>query len=327
MHSYLKKQRTLTKVFIGRFYIVIDYNFEEKASRPDNVYRFVESIVSSKRCSEDPMLYNISIVKSTQSMLKACSRNIKELNKECEDFRRKYVTSRSKLKDVNRTLRKVNNENNHLKQQYKHSKLRVDRLKEKNEHLELECVQLQIENFDLQDELHESDSTFQYDECESTFQEIIGDHGRYSPAIRQLYYSLLTDQVPVSKVKDIIQAVLKCFNASMNIDELRLPKKSCASYMRKNELKIISDAHKAHVFCNDASEGKGLLLNTDGTTKQQKKLNGAVVNDMVLSVNEVADGKAITAVEDLSKEFSKLRRVAEMLGLPNADMLLPRKSS
>lgn len=47
--------------------------------------------------------------------------------------------------------------------------------------------------------------------------------------------------------------------------------------MRKEELKTISDAHKAHVLCKDASEGNGIRLNTDGTTKQQKKLGGTVV--------------------------------------------------
>lgn len=43
-----------------------------------------------------------------------------------------------------------------------------------------------------------------------------------------------------------------------------------------------------------------------------------MVNGLVLGVNELADGKAITAIEDISREFEKLRRVAEMLGLSNA---------
>ena len=68
----------------------------------------------------------------------------------------------------------------------------------------------------------------------------------------------------------------------MNVEELRLPKKTCASYMRKEELKIINDAHKVHIICTDANKGKGIYLNTDGTTKQQKKLGGVVANDMVL---------------------------------------------
>ena len=43
-----------------------------------------------------------------------------------------------------------------------------------------------------------------------------------------------------------------------------------------------------------------------------------MANGMVISVNELPDGKAITAVEDISREFEKLRRIAEVLGLSNA---------
>ena len=69
LHTYLKRQPNLSKVLIGRLYSVIDSNFQEKGSRPD-IYRFVDSIVSSKRQSDDPMLYNIPVVRSTSSMLK-----------------------------------------------------------------------------------------------------------------------------------------------------------------------------------------------------------------------------------------------------------------
>ena len=48
LHTYLKQQPNLSKVLIGRLYSVIDCNFQEKGSRPDNVYRFVDNIVSSK---------------------------------------------------------------------------------------------------------------------------------------------------------------------------------------------------------------------------------------------------------------------------------------
>ena len=129
---------------------------------------------------------------------------------------------------------------------------------------------------------------------------------------------MLADQVPESKIVDIIKSVLKCFNPSLNVEAPRLPKKTCAEYMRKKELKTINDAHKAHVLCKEASKEKGIFINTDGTTKHQRKLGGALVNGLVLGVNELADGKAITAVKDISKEFEKLRQVAEMFGLPDA---------
>ena len=77
-------------------------------------------------------------------------------------------------------------------------------------------------------------------------------------------------------------------------------------------------AHKATMLC---TKTRGVSLNTDGTTKHQKKLGGVVANDMVLSVNELPDGTAMRAVEDISREFEKLRKVAETLGLPNPNSI------
>ena len=46
-----------------------------------------------------------------------------------------------------------------------------------------------------------------------------------------------------------------------------------------------------------------------------------MVNDMVLSVNEIADGTAVTAVADISNELEKLRKTAHALGLPSPDSI------
>ena len=244
LHTYLKRQPNLSKVLIGRLYSVIDSNFQEKGSRPDNIYRFVDSIVSSKRQSDDPMLYNIPVVRSTNSMLKKCSQQIEELNAECVELRKKIEVSRTQLRATNCTLRDITNENQHLKRKCELSKVKIDKLKDKNEQLETERAMLEIENLNLQSE-EESDTSFQTTDAKSTFQDIIGHH-KYTPEIRKLYYSLLADQVPVSKITDIIRTVLKCFNPTMNVEELRLPQKTCASYMRKEELKIISATQSTH---------------------------------------------------------------------------------
>ena len=130
---------------------------------------------------------------------------------------------------------------------------------------------------------------------------------------------MLANQVPVSKIAGIIRTVLKCFNPETNVEELRLPKKSCASYMRAGELKTICDAHKATILHNN--QAKGVYLNTDGTTKQQRKLGGVVANSIVLGVDELPDGKAISAIEDISREFEKLRKTAQLLDLPNPNSI------
>ena len=144
---------------------------------------------------------------------------------------KKIGASRIQLRAVNCTLRDITNENQHLKRS---EKLRsTKKVKDKSEQLETECARLEIENLDLQSEEKscDSDTSFQAADVESTFQDI--GHRKYSPEIRKPYYSLLANQVPVSRITDIVRTVLKCFNP-MNVEELRLPKKMHVSYMKKH---------------------------------------------------------------------------------------------
>ena len=46
-----------------------------------------------------------------------------------------------------------------------------------------------------------------------------------------------------------------------------------------------------------------------------------VANELVLGVNELQDGSAASAVEDISREFEKLRHAATVLGLPNPNSI------
>ena len=39
----------------------------------------------------------------------------------------------------------------------------------------------------------------------------------------------------------------------------------------------------------------------------QQKLGGVVANGMVLSVNELVDGRAASAVDEISKQFERIR--------------------
>ena len=161
-----------------------------------------------------------------------------------------------------------------LVKRLKSAREKISQLKCKNASLEEECVNLQV---DLLSETTDStDSASDADDSESaiepTIQSIVGNCRKYIPEIRKLYYNLLAEQVPVSKITDIIRHVLKCFNPTENVEDLQLPKRSCASYMRKEELKTICDAHKATVISEVSTKSRQLYLNTDGTTKNQKKL-------------------------------------------------------
>ena len=62
-------------------------------------------------------------------------------------------------------------------------------------------------------------------------------------------------------------------------------------------------------------------MNTDGTTLVQRKLGGVAINDMVLSVHELSNGTADSAIADISRELEKLRRTAHALRMPNANSI------
>jgi len=55
---------------------------------------------------------------------------------------------------------------------------------------------------------------------------------------------------------------------------LQLPKASLAAHMRSLEMPTVSQVHQAHML-NEASE---FHLNSDGTTLNQKKVQGMLVN-------------------------------------------------
>ena len=151
---------------------------------------------------------------------------------------------------------------------------------------------------------------------------IVTKNGRYySPAIRKLYYSLLANQVPAARIREIVSTVLQCFVPDCDSSCIELPKERCAGYMRREELATIGMAQKAHTLCEEIRCGKSFHLNSDGTTKYQHKINGVAVNGLVLSINEISDGSAETIIEDIGKELDKLRETARQLNLPNADSI------
>lgn len=60
-------------------------------------------------------------------------------------------------------------------------------------------------------------------------------------------------------------------------------------------------------------------MNSDGTTLHQHKIFSVSVNNIVLSLNEVADGSAESAIDDIEKELEKVRKIALQLQLPFAN--------
>ena len=78
LHRYMKKwplSSSSTKTAIGKFYIAIDKNLQDKGYRPDNAYRFIERTVGSKQPPSATMKYGLedTEVKSLEKEVKQCS--------------------------------------------------------------------------------------------------------------------------------------------------------------------------------------------------------------------------------------------------------------
>ena len=140
---------------------------------------------------------------------------------------------------------------------------------------------------------------------------------RYSNEIRELYYHLLAQQLPPAKVEQRIRTVLKQFAPGIDLANLKLPKASLAADMRSLEMPTVSASHQAHLL----SEVDEHHLNSDGTTLNQKKVQGMLMNGVVLGVKDVVDGSAKAAIKELGRVLDHIRDVGLQLNLPGADRI------
>ena len=269
------------------------------------------------------------------------------MNIEVTELKGKLEESHHKMQSAHDALRAVTNEKSSLQSEKLIAERKAMKYREDNDMMQKDCEKLIEENLDLsatildvRDELSKHDNEIPYDDCQATsndceFMASLPPHNhscnassftiqtkqgrRYSPSIRKLYYTLLADEVPASSISNNVKSVVKCFNPGVDVESLVLPQRSCANYMCRDELRTISNAHKATALTECGT--KGFAMNTDGTTKGQRKLGGLALNNMTISVNELSNGSADQVITDISKELATLRNVAHVLNLPNADTI------
>ena len=123
--------------------------------------------------------------------------------------------------------------------------------------------------------------------------------------------------MPPEKISTSIKIMLRHFLPDIDVERVKLPQKSCAQYMRREELKTVNNIHKA----TELAKSDWMHLNSNGTTLGQWKLGAATINGLVISVNELANGSAEQIAEDISTELEHLRNTARDLGLPNANSI------
>ncbi len=335
LHCFLRKwckSRQATKFGVGRFYIAIDMNLQVKGCRPDSAYRFVQRVSEAGLPRNTRMNYGLEErrIRSLQSKVEVCTQHVQKLTVDYTKMKKELEKTKRTLEDITNSKHVVERQRDQAqKQASKLKKIFVSKISDYNE-LETVVEELESKNLmlsgvlvDIEKELSvlSSATSITVDTSNASFCFTTKSGKRiYSPAIRKLYYNLLANQISPSKICDTVKCVLKCFLPALDVEHLQLPKERCAGYMRKEELATICMAHKASAISKQAEAGK-LHLNTDGTTLQQKKLGGLAINGMVISVNELSDGSADSAIEDVSRELSKLREMARALCLPNADAI------
>ena len=352
LHTFLRKwppTRSATKTSIGKFYLSIDPELRLKTScgRPDNIYLFIQKVANSNKPNSAPMTYGLSVtvtrlccvikgyMEDVQEMTMKASEREEELiamRKEVEQVKTDLSQTRGALEDVTNQLQASRKQHESARKQTQKTREKFDAAVTDFVHYEEQLLTENEELSDLicslkQDIQSLSSSTvslvgsFSKTDSSINFRFETKDGGKvYTPAIRELYYTLLAEQIPPGKIASTIKATLKCFLPSLDVQHLKLPQESCASYMRRQELTTVNLAHKASLILQQAESG-ALGLNSDGTTLSQRKLQGVAINGMVLSVNEVADGSAETMIKDISEEFVRLRTVAHALHYPNADKI------
>ena len=79
----------------------------------------------------------------------------------------------------------------------------------------------------------------------------------------------------------------------------------------------MSKAHQASIF----SQTENYHVNSDGTTYNQKKVQGFLINGLTLGVADVCDGTAQAAIDSLDWQFKVIREVGKDLGIEGADTI------
>lgn len=233
-------------------------------------------------------------IKSLQGSLKSFKRTHKANNKKIEVLQ-------AALDDTRSLVSERNSEIGELKREIQKRDQIIDSLTSEKEKLceqsDGELAKYHAEVASLQEQL----SSMSKITTLPTFSK-----RKYNASIRELYYSLLAMRIPPAQIKTVVTNVISCLNPSADIDGLRLPGKSCAAYMRSQEMPTISRAQKA----NELMQKDQWLLNSDGTTLMQQKKVAFLINGIVFGVHDVPDGASQTTLDALQAELAKTGSVA-----------------
>ena len=303
-----------------KFYKNIDKQLQERGSTPNNTYLFIEKVVSSKKSDTALMPYAITTQLQAMQQMHEDEATYQEY---CNDL--EIENTKTELFNAQEILKKLTHEKNVLQRERDSAYQKIHHLNEihkstisdmlHREEILIDKISELLQEITSRTDASTNNNQKQLMKCDDIM--CTKTEKVYSQSVRELYYKLLTDQIPPAKVESTIKSVLNCFFPTLNTSNLKLPREKCAGYMRREEMNTICMAHKAYSI----SESKSLNLNSDGTTKFQKKLAAVSFNGIVLCLNEVPDGSADSMIEIVEAELEKLRNIARVLKLSNPEKI------
>lgn len=223
------KTQRATKIRIGRFYIAIDRNLQVKGCRPDNAYHFIQRVVESNLPQSSQMDYGLQKqeINTLKSKIETCTQQVEKLTSDHKRMKKELDQMKRALRDITDSKHTAERQRDVLQKQ-------AGRLKERYtsklcDYNQLEAVFEEVEetNFMMSDTLAAVEDelsvllgatsiTIDTSKMLFCFTSKSGER-TYSPAIRKLYYSMLSDQILPSKICKTIKAVLKCFLPNLHM--------------------------------------------------------------------------------------------------------------
>ena len=225
---------------------------------------------------------------------------------------KRLANTRSTVKNKVRYVSKATNDHLHLVQQnLATEKAKGKRLSEDLHLVEEEYCQLEERYQDAQAQVQEF-----IEGTKQCIPDTMEGH-KFTNEIRALYFRLLAENMSPAKIERNIKIVLETFCPQINTKLLKLPKKSLAREIRSSEMPTLAKAHEAAAL----SQIHSYHVNSDGTTLNQKKVQGYLVNGVTIGVTEVADGTSLTAVDELDRLLASIREVGQELGISHVDKI------
>ncbi|VDI17302.1 Hypothetical predicted protein [Mytilus galloprovincialis] len=236
----------------------------------------------------------------------------KLLKKKSEISRQNHKQTASLLKyyrDKYRNLKKAKVTQNFTHKTCNKENIEVSSLKEKVSYLE-------NENFILKDELEE----LSHSKIVTTFHE-----GKYTDDVREVYATLLSMNVGVKNIENVIKTVLEKLGG-LKVE--RLPKKTFAEYMMV-EAKALAQIQAAEAMLDSNFN----TLHTDGTKRMGREFGGLQVGtnsgQLSLGISELVSGNTesfLKMIDQILSDMGSLLETDEDIAVKKAKLLLSVKN-